>query len=147
MAYVTNSAIEQWIGTATLVELTDDAGTGQVDTARVDEARLGAEGEADSYLATRYRVPVDVAAEDEVGAVLRTFVLDVAAYRLHSRRPPVPADIVRRHDEAVAWLSRVAAGLVQLPSAMLLPENDALGLIGDAAGPPRTMTRDSLEDV
>ncbi len=147
MSYVTNPEIEEWIGTSTLVQLTDDDALGSIDLDKVDEARNGAEGEANSYLATRYQVPVDVSAETEVGAVLRQFVLDVISYRLHSRRPPVPDDIARRQGEAIAWFSRVAAGLVQLPSATAVAENPALGIIGDTAGPKRVMTRDSLEDV
>jgi len=147
MAYVTNADIEAWLGTQTVVELTDDAGTGSIDTAKLDEARLGAEGEANSYLATRYQVPVDVSSEPEVEAVLKSFILDLVAGRLHSRRPPMPADVVRRREEAVAWLQRVASGMVQLPSALAVRENAALGKLGETAGPKRQMTRDSLEDV
>lgn len=147
MGYVTNADIESWLGTAAYIQLTDDAGTGSADEDRVDEARLGAEGEANSYLAMRYRVPLDVSAEPEVEAALRTFVLDLVSYRLHSRRPPVPEDVVRRREEAVTWLGHVATGIVQLPAALAPPENPALGEIASAVGPTRTMTRESLEDV
>jgi len=147
MSYITNSDIEAWLGTESYIELTDDAGSGSADTAKVDEARLGAEGEANSYLATRYEVPVDIASEPEVEAVLRSFVLDLAAYRLHSRRPPVPEDIVRRREEAVTWLGRVASGVVQMPAAVTPRENPALGSLGQAEGPLRVMTRESMEDL
>ncbi len=110
------------------------------------EPNLRAAGRS-SYLATRYQVPVDVSGDVEVAAVLRTFVLDLAAYRLHSRRPPVPVDVVRRREEAVTWLGRVASGVVQLPSAETLRENPALGTIGQTVGPLRTMTRDGLDDL
>jgi phage gp36-like protein len=147
MSYITNDDIEAWLGTETYIELTDDAGSGSADVTKVDEARLGAEGEANSYLATRYEVPVDVSSESEVAAVLRSFVLDLAAYRLHSRRPPVPQDVVRRRDEAVTWLSRVASGIVQMPSATALQENLTRGVLGQAEGPERVMTRQKLEDL
>ncbi|MBN2560661.1 MAG: DUF1320 domain-containing protein [Phycisphaerae bacterium] len=147
MTYITNADIEAWLGTETYIELTDDAGSGSADPVKVDEARLGAEGEANSYLATRYRVPVDASSDAEVAAVLRIFVLDVAAYRLHSRRPPVPEDVVRRREEAVTWLSRVASGIVQMPSATPLAENPTLGMLGRAEGSDRVMTREGLEDV
>lgn len=147
MAYVTNTDIETWLGTQAYIGLTDDSGSGMADEAKVDEARFGAEGEANSYLATRYKVPVDVSSEPEVSAVLKSFILDLVSYRLHSRRPPVPDDIVRRRDEAVTWLSRVSSGIVQLPSALAVIENPALGLLGRATGPDRQMTRESLEDL
>ena len=147
MGYVTNADIEAWLGTRTYIELTDDAGSGSANAALADRARLGAEGEANSYLATRYRVPIDVSSEPEVESVLKSFILDLASYRLHGRRPPVPVDIVRRREEAVTWFSRVASGIVQLPAALIVTENAALGIVGRTDGPHRLMTRDSLEDV
>ncbi len=147
MSYLTNADIDAWLGTQTVVELTDDDGNGVIDTAKLDEARLGAEGEANSYLATRYQVPVEVSSEAEVQAVLKSFILDLVAYRLHGRRLPVPVDIVRRREEAVVWLGRVASGMVQLPSALAVLENPALGILGQTVGPKRQMTRDALEDV
>ena len=147
MSYITNSDIEAWLGTETTVELTDDEGTGSADTAKLDEARLGAEGEANSYLATRYQVPVEVSSNPEVSAVLRSFVLDLAAYRLHTRRPPVPEDVIRDRDAAVTWFGRVASGVVQMPAETALRENPTLGTIGEATGSERVMTREELEDI
>lgn len=147
MAYITNDDIQSRIGLAAYIQLTDDAGTGSADASKVDEARLGAEGEANSYLAARYAVPVDLTGEPQVQAALRSFVLDIAAYRLHTRRPPVPEDIIRRRDDAVTWLARVASGLVQLPAASAPTENSALGILGRAAGPARLMTRESMENL
>lgn len=147
MAYITNEDIQSRIGPAAYVQLTDDTGTGSADTAKVDEARLGAEGEANSYLAARYAVPVDLTGEAQLAATLKSFVLDIAAYRLHTRRPPVPDDIVRRREEAVTWLVRVASGLVQLPAALALAENGALGIVARAVGPSRSMTRETMDSL
>jgi len=147
MSYITNSDIEKRIGTADYIALTDDVGTGSADITLVDEARLGAEGEANSYLANRYAVPVDLAQEPEAAAALKTFVLDLAAYRLHSRKPPVPDDFARRRNEAVRWFERIANGLAHLPTALMPPENTALGTLGQADGPPRKMSRETLEDL
>jgi phage gp36-like protein len=147
MSYVTNSEIQSRLGTQAYIQLTDDTGSGSADTAKVDEARLGAEGEVNSYLATRYAVPVNLSGEAEVQAVLKSFVLDLVSYRLHSRRPPVPADIVRRREEAVTWLGRVASGLVQLPSALTVAENASRGILPQTTGPARTMTREGMENL
>ncbi len=87
MPYVTNADIEERLGTLAYVQLTDDTGSGAADLDKVNEARLGAEGEVDSYLAARYAVPVDLVAHPELSAVLRTFVLDLVEYRLRNRRP------------------------------------------------------------
>lgn len=147
MAYITNTDIELFLGTPTYVQLTDDAGSGSADVNKVNQALLGAEGEVNSYLAARYRVPLDLAGESELQNVLRTFVLDLVSYRLHSRRPPVPGDVVRRRSEAVEWLARVAAGLVQLPATIARAEPTSLGVIADVRTNPRSMTRDELKDL
>jgi phage gp36-like protein len=147
MAYVTDADIQARLGNAAYVQLTDDAGSGSADAAKVAEARLGAEAEVDSYLATRYRVPVDVSGEANLQALLKSVVLDLVTYRLHGRRPPIPEDLVRRRSEAIEWLTRVAAGLVQLPSVSVLPAGEGLGTLVDVAGPQRIMTRSMLDDV
>ncbi len=147
MAYVTNAEIEARLGSSAYVQLTDDAGNGTADLAKVEEARLGAEGEANSYLATRYAVPIDLTGEPQLAAVLRSFVLDLVAYRLHGRRPPVPADVVRRREEAITWLGRVASGLVQLPAESAPRTNSSRGAVVRIEGPRRFMTRDGLEQL
>ena len=64
-----------------------------------------------------------------------------------ARRPPVSEDVIRRHSEALTWLSRVASGMEKLPSEMAVLSNSALGLTVETGGPGRAMTRDSLEDL
>jgi len=145
MSYITAADLERRLGTAAYVSLTDDEATGSADPGRVEEARLGAIGEADSYLAGRYQTPVDLTAHPEPAAVLKSFVLDLAEYRLHNRRPPVPADIVRRHAEAIAWLSRVASGAVHLPVASSPASNASRGTLARITGPGRVFRRDDAE--
>ena len=79
MSYITNTDIENFLGTLVYVQLTDDTGTGSADTTKVSQARLGAEGEVNSYLATRYQVPVNITGESETGEVIKTFALSLAA--------------------------------------------------------------------
>lgn len=147
MAYVTNGDIEARLGTADYVQLTDDAGTGSADEGKVDEARQGAEGEVNSYLARRFATPMSLSGEPELAAVLKSIVLDLAAYRLHGRRPPIPADVVRRRAEAVSWLSQVAAGNIELPLVNAPQGPAAQGIVGRAEGSARLMSRESLENL
>ncbi len=147
MSYVSNSEIESWIGTDAYIALTDDNGSGVADETKVDAVREASEGEVNSYLATRYRTPVDCTGRAEVAAVIKGVVLDLVAYRLYGRRPPVEDDVTRRRDEAVAWLARVAEGLAQLPSITPLPETGSIGITGRAAGPARAMTREGMADL
>lgn len=147
MAYVSNSEIESWIGVDAYLALADDDGNGRADEDKVDAVREASEGEVNSHLATRYRTPVDCTDNPEVAAVIKGVVLDLVSYRLHGRRPPVPEDVARRRDEAVAWLARVAEGLAQLPSIAPLAETGSIGITGRAAGPNRAMTREGMRDL
>lgn len=145
MGYVTDQDVELRLGTATLVQLTDDESSGSPNWQRVAEARSGAEGEVNGYLARRVGVPVDVEARPELAGLLRSITLDLVEYRLRGRRPPVPADCVRRRAEAVQWLERVASGSAALPSTGEMDAGPSSGVVGAVTGPARVMTRDALE--
>ncbi|HRX86462.1 MAG TPA: DUF1320 family protein [Phycisphaerae bacterium] len=144
MAYVTKEDVELRLGTRAYVQLTDDAGSGSADEAVVAAALAEAEGEVDSYLARRHRVPIDVVAHAEVGPVLAAVTLDVVEYRLNARRPPVPADVAARYRAALAWLAAVGSGEAVLPAAAPLPGSTATGTVAAAAGDATVLGRDEL---
>ena len=146
MSYVTNADIEERLGTDTYVQLTDDDGDGSADVGVVDEARLGAEGEVDSYLAHRYLVPINVATFTELAGLLATVTLDLIEHRLRSRRPPVPDAEVRKWEATITWLGRVAKGEIELPSAGALPPNAARGIVAESSGSDRILSREEMSD-
>jgi phage gp36-like protein len=147
MAYTTNADVEERLGPATYVLLTDETGSGVADEGRVTEARLGAEGEVDSYLGRRYAVPVDVGAHPEVLGVLKSMTLDLIEYRLRARRPPVPDIARQKRDAVVQWLERIASGQAVLPSLVEVAGNEAAGVAGRAVGPARGLSRGEMEDL
>jgi len=147
MSYASNADLEERLGSAAYVQLTDDTGTGSADLDKVAEALNGAEGEVNSYLGRRVKVPVDTAGETQLAAVLKSITLDVAVYRLHTRRPPVPADVRYRYESAVQWLQRIASGQAVLPAATECDGNPALGIVGEVIGAPRVMSPEELEDL
>ncbi len=146
MSYIVNDDIELRLGTARYVQLTDDAGTGSANAAVADEARLGAEGEVDSYLSRRYAVPIDLVAHPEVSGVLLSVSLDLAEYRLHARRREVPVDVIGKRDTALGWLRRVSTGDTSLPSVAELAANPAAGLGAASIGDERALSRDELSE-
>lgn len=147
MSYITNADIELRVGHLAYVQLSDDAGTGSANEAVITEARSGAEGEADSYLGRWYAVPVDVGACPELAGVLKSVVLDLAEYRLYSRRAAAPVEVKAKHDAAVRWLERVAAGEIVLPTVGEAELNPAAGFAGQAVGAERVLTREEMEDL
>jgi len=147
MSYATNADIEERLGTATYIELTDDTASGVADEDKVTEARLAAEAEIDSYVGRRWAVPVDTAGQPCLAAMLKRLTLDLAEYRLRMRRPPVPEDVQMQRDAAVLWLTRVAKGEVVLPTTAELPLNAGLGPSGISVGDDRLLTGDEWEAV
>lgn len=144
MAYIANTDIEQRLGTDSYVQLTDDDGDGQADVGVVDEARLAAEGEVNSYLARRYRVPIDLSTHPELADVLASFTLDLVEHRLRARRPPVPQDVRDKRARAVDWLRGVADGSVMLPSSAPPAAATTQGALGVVSGEDRILTHDEL---
>lgn len=145
MAYITNEDIALRLGPVAYVQLTDDAGTGSANEEVVDAERAAAEGEVDSYLARRFRVPIDLSRHPELAGLLVAAALDLLEYRLHSRRPPVPDDVRARQRATLGWLSQVASGAVVLPSVVAIAGNDATGVAGATRGDTAVMSRDELE--
>lgn len=147
MGYITNADISERLGSATLVQLADDDGNGTADTGVIDEARLGAEAEVNSYLAARYAVPINLTVHPELVDMLASLTLDLAEDRLRSRRPPVSADFVRRFTESREWLRRLADGTVELPSIAGVAASTSRGTIATAIGEDRFLNRDELSDL
>ena len=147
MAYITNADIEERLGSAAYVQLTDDDGDGEPDAGVVDEARLAAEGEVNSYLARRFAVPIDLTVHADLADLLASITLDLAEYRLRGRRPPVPKDALDQHAHAIDWLARVAGGAVELPSAAPVAANATRGTLGATMGEARLLSRDELSEV
>lgn len=89
-------------------------------TAQKDEALQAASSEADSYLSSRYELPLATWPK-----VLRLHVANMAAYMLLSNRGFAPdgsdQNIRDRHRDAVAWLQRVAERKATLDVASTSP--------------------------
>ena len=116
MAYITTSDLETRIGTTVAAQLTTDSGI-TPDTTIMAETVAAAMGEINGYLGRRYAVPIDTSAYPQVADVLKSIALDVAVYRLHTLRQPVPAGILESRDKAIEWCMRVSRAEILLPAA------------------------------
>ncbi len=141
MVYITNSDIAQRVGATAYTHLADDDGDGMADEGVVTAIRAAAQGEVDSYLAMRHRVPIDVEAYPELAGLLASITLDVAELRLRERRPPVAAEARTRAERAREWLAAVAAGRLTLPSLSPLP---VAGVTATILGDERVLSADEL---
>jgi len=142
MAYCTLADILGRIDEATVIQLTDDEGTGAVHAGRVDEAIADADQEIDGYAGTRYAVPMS-----PVPAILKKLSVDIAIHNLFGRRSrKEPEERAERYKVAVELLRQIARGAFSLgPSDPdgNPPASDAPEMSAD--NPQRTFTRGSME--
>jgi phage gp36-like protein len=106
-----------------LVQLTDDAASGQANAALVTAALEEASGKIDSYCRNRYATPLQ--ASDSV----KGLCLDIASWLLFSRRRNIKmAETVQtRYDEAMAFLKDISTGKAQLDQPSGATPQSALG--------------------
>lgn len=109
MAYSSLSDFLEQLAEVELVSLTDDAGLGVVDQARIDWAIAKADAVIDAHMpAGKYVVPFS-----PVPALARSFSVDLGIFNLFARRPNVgaiPEAIKEQRAAALAYLKRVQAG-------------------------------------
>jgi phage gp36-like protein len=109
MAYSTQTDIEEQLSQSELIQLTDDAGSGSVDTSVVSRAIADADDEVNSYLQERYAVPVSPAP-----GLVRKLSVDIAIYNLFARRDIEAPVRTRRYEDAVRLLKALARGEASL---------------------------------
>lgn len=109
--YCTQADIEDRVGQAELLQLTDRARLGQIDAVTVARAIADASAEIDGYVAARYALPFSA-----VPPVLVRVAVDIAVYNLFSNRRGggVIDDIRNRYKDVVRLLENIASGKVQL---------------------------------
>ena len=120
MSYCTQTDLEEQIEPDDLIALTDDDGTGAVDTTVIARAIADADAEIESYCGTRYSLPFS-----PVPAMIRKVSVDISIYNLHSRRNlKIPEERQKRYDNVIRFLRDLAKGLISLGSdAPAEPDN------------------------
>ena len=104
MPYCTQADLLNQITQAELAQLTDDAGTGSVDTAKVDSALAAASATIDAYAGARYSLPL--ATSEKV----KQLCVDLAIYELEKRRRRVREATLAARDAALSFLRDLARG-------------------------------------
>ncbi len=125
-----------------LVQLSnEDPASQAVDMAVLQQALDDASAEIDGYLGARFALPLG-----DPPAVLTRLAADIAIYRLQALRPLHDlTDARRRYDDAIAMLTRVAAGELTLGIAADQRETRIADGAEQAEGPARVFSRDSLK--
>jgi len=109
MSYATLADLQAMLDNAVLVDLTDDDGTGTVDTTKVTQALETADVEIDAYLGERYPLPLTA-----VPAIVTKVAADLAIFNLYARRSGPPEHWQKRYDNAIRLLDKVRTGELSL---------------------------------
>ena len=113
MTYATQADLTDRFGAVELAQLTDRTKGVVIDATVLGRALADADAEIDSYLATRYSLPLE-----STPVVLVRMAADMARYRLYDDR--VTEAVRQRYGDAVSLLKRMATGEVQLAGSTVL---------------------------
>lgn len=138
MTYATQQDLVDRFGSDELIQLTDRANTGTIDSTVVSRALTDADAEINGYLATQYTLPLS-----SVPAVLVRLACDIARYQLSADR--VTDSVRDRYKDAVAFLKSLSKGEAQLGVATgeaAKPTESGVAF----TGPNRVFNREKLCD-
>ena len=108
--YCTQADIVARFGETELIQLTDRAAAGAVDSTAVEAAIADAAAEIDGYIATRYTLPLE-----SVPKIITRIAVDVALYQLFmARRMGATEEVRYRYTDVRKLLENIAAGKVSL---------------------------------
>ena len=139
MAYIVQADLLAQLSNAQLIQLTDDAKTGSVDTDKVDKAIADAEAEVNGYVATKHSVPLASPIPD----LIKKLAIDITIYNLYRRRQRTPEDVRTAYEDAVKKLEGIARGLITL-GVDPQPAESSKATQGETSGPARVFDRDKL---
>lgn len=120
-----------------LVQLTDEAGVGTIDAARVDRALSSADALITGYVAARHRDTASLAGHP----ILTDVACDYAFSLLW--KSDTPEWVLTRRKLAIATLEKISAGSVKLDQGEELAAPRPGQIL--TSGPERRFDRDSLD--
>lgn len=142
MSYATVQDVINRYPNRDLVQLTNEDPTlTTINNAPITQALADASAEIDGYIEGRFTLPLA-----DPPAVLNRLTTDIAMYRLQSLRPLHDLqDARKRYEDAIAMLTRVAAGELTLGLSVDSQEPPvATGAVEAVEGPERVFNRDKL---
>lgn len=135
MTYAAEIDLVERFSALELAQLTDRTHGVAIDQLVLGRALADAQAEIDSYLATRYTLPLAT-----TPAVINRLACEIARYRLYD--DGVPATVRQRYEDAVSLLKKLSSGDVRLPGL------EAVAVAGEALVShsfcPRQITADTL---
>lgn len=126
MTYAALQDMRDRIETSELIQLTDEAGNGVIDEAKLTAALTDASNLMDTYIGAHYALPLQT-----VPAILTQKCVEIARFNLYKNAPP--EFVATRHAAAIDWLKSLARGTAKLDIAgvEIAPQPDTIILTAD----------------
>jgi phage gp36-like protein len=127
MAYIDRQDLIDELGENELVQLTDNDGTGEINEARLGKAIQYAQGVFESYIRSRYSLPVPST------DLVRGLNLDLAIFHLYKSRAVLDEGVYKikkdAKDDAIKQLQAINKGMAALdiPEVEETPETPGTG--------------------
>lgn len=109
--YCTLDDIKKQVQETTLIEITDDNLTGEINTDVADEAILYSQTLINGYLRGRYTLPLTATPE-----LLKVIAVDLSVYRLYARRfhTEMPEPVSDKYKNTMKLLEQIQKGTISL---------------------------------
>ncbi len=137
MIYASVDDIDKRYGEDFLYTIADRNQDDTLDTAAIERSLSDASDLMNSYLATRYTLPIM-----ETLPILSRACVDIAVYWLSEDAGVATEERRTRYDDAISWLERVTAGKTDLPIQQ--PDEPTKTPGGLVSYSPRLFTRQNL---
>ena len=109
--YCTLNDIKQQVSEATLIEITDDILSGEINVAVIEETIQYSKTLIDGYLRGRYTLPLSI-----IPVLLKILAVDLSIFRLYSRRfhTDMPDSINDKYKNSLKLLEQIQKGIISL---------------------------------
>jgi phage gp36-like protein len=146
VTYATQQNMVDRFGEQELIDLTDRDNTDAINAIVLAGALADADGEIDSYLAGRYKLPLTT-----TPTVLVRLACDLARYRLYQGQGRPQEAVREAYEDAVRFLRDVSTGKAHLDldaqqEAPAPGSGPAAALPTSTTAPNRLFTSETLED-
>lgn len=138
MAYSTLQTIIDQFGAKEVLRASDRDKDGVADVGVVDRAIADADAEIDSYLGTKYPVPLN-----PVPGIVVTASATIAMYRMSYDSGTLTEEKRRRYEDLIRWLRDVAAGKAVLDGGVGEKSSGGVRYFSE----PREYTRTKLGGI
>jgi len=111
MAYIDETDVKKVLPEQELILLTDDSGSGTINTSNLSQCIADSEAIIDAYLRPQHSVPLD-----SPGDLIKKIDIELTIFHLHKRRDTVSEAIRNYYQDNIAMLGKISNGSIAIYS-------------------------------